>query len=304
MWDQRKAKKLVYYAVGLVLGLAILVASQLPDGKTRIIACDVGQGDAILLIRGSVQVLIDGGPSSQKVLTCLSRHMPFWDRKVELIVLTNTDYDHMTGVVAVLERYSTLQFAMADGVQESSTLIHLTAILRERRVPVAAVAAGNTIAVHDRGGVAAFTFRVLWPPDTDMRYVAAVAGNIDSSAREQILGASAKKVETNTRSVVLLLTSDSYRALFTGDSGVPEEKDMLAEGVLGKIDYLKVGHHGSKYSSSLEFLGILQPTVAVISVGLGNAYGHPTPDVLDRLGMVGATIMRTDKEGDVVTELP
>ena len=304
MWEQGKVKKLLYYAAGLVLGVAILVVSQLPDGKTRIIACDVGQGDAVLFIRGSVQVLIDGGPSSQKILACLSRHMPFWDRRVELIVMTNTDYDHMTGVVAVLERYSTLQFAMADGVQESSTLTHLTTILRERRVPVAAVAAGDTIAVHGRGGAAAFTFRVLWPPDTDTRYVAAVAGNIDPSAREQILGASAKKVETNTRSVVLLFTSDSYRALFTGDSGAPEEKEMLVEGVLGKVDYLKVGHHGSKYSSSLEFLKVLQPKTAVISVGLGNTYGHPTLEALDRLQSVGAAIKRTDRLGDVVTVVP
>ena len=299
--ETREKGKILRCGVGLVLGLAVLAVSQIPDGKTRIIACDVGQGDGILLTHSTTQVLIDGGPSSQKLLSCLAKHMPFWDRQIELIVLTNTDYDHMTGTAAALKRYRVRQFVTADGVQDSSELRHAAELLRAGRVQVSPVEAGDKIAVRGGNQDLIFQFDVLWPPDTNPQYVAAVAGKIDPQIREQILGASAKKVETNTRSVVLLLTTGSYRALFMGDSGALEEKMLINNSLAGPIDYLKVGHHGSKYGTSIDFLSVIQPRRAVISVGLGNTYGHPAPETLARLASVHTAVERTDKEGEIVT---
>src|SRR3990167_5984157 len=91
---------LVLVAVGVCLAIF-----QLPDSNLHIVACDVGQGDAILILKGSGQILTDGGPNN-KVLTCLSKYMPFWDRDIELVISTHPDADHSTGLIDVVKRYN------------------------------------------------------------------------------------------------------------------------------------------------------------------------------------------------------
>src|SRR3989339_1234073 len=117
------------YIFGLWVGLALMVLWQAPTLKTKIIACDVGQGDAILIVKGRPQVLIDGGPSSEKILACLERHLPFWDHTIELIVMTNTDFDHMNGLSAVIDRYGLGEFVTADGIRGSSALTKFRQVL-------------------------------------------------------------------------------------------------------------------------------------------------------------------------------
>lgn len=294
-------RKYFYYIVGLVLGLAGLVVTQIPDGKARIVACDVGQGDAILITRGFDQVLVDGGPSSEKILACLAQYMPFWDRQIELIVLTNTDYDHMNGLSAVVERYQVIHFVTADGVHESEALTRFVSVLSESRVAVRAVEQGDTIQV---GGRDKLRLAVLWPPEVQDEYVAVFSSQIDPSQREQILGASAKRGNLNERSVVLLLLEDNYRALLMGDAGDQAEQELVASGQLVDVDYLKVGHHGSRYASTTNFLEKVKPETAVISVGSRNSYGHPTAETLARLGALGVQVRRTDEEGTIVTTVP
>lgn len=293
-------KQVLEYTSGLLLGFLVLLVWQMPGTHTRIIACDVGQGDSILIIKGSNQVLIDGGPSGERVLSCLERYVPFWDRNIELIVLTNTDFDHMNGLSSVVNRYSLTKFVTADGVHESDALERLVSVLSKLSVSVDSVEQGDTITVGVRDTL---TFRVLWPPEVDDKYLAVFSNQIDNAERKQILGASAKRGDLNERSVVLLLTDNGYRAMFTGDSGFQAEKELLTTGLLSKIDYLKVGHHGSKYASSLDFLEKIRPSIAVISVGEKNRYGHPTNETLERLSKIGAEVRRTDEEGDVLVEL-
>ncbi len=290
----------MYYALGLLLGLVVLVVAQMPSGKTIIVACDVGQGDAILVTKGSNQVLIDGGPSGERVLSCLEQYVPFWDRNIELIVLTNTDFDHMNGLSSVVQRYQVTQFVTADGVHASDALTRFARVLGDSGVVATAVEQGDTINVGVRDKL---TFDVLWPPDVEEEYLAVFSNQIDPVKREQILGASAKRGDLNERSIVLLLTEGDYRALFTGDTGFQAEKGMLESGLVSKVDYLKVGHHGSKYSTSLEFLEKIRPSLAVISVGAKNRYGHPTTETLERLSKVGASVRRTDQEGTIVVEI-
>ena len=289
-----------WYLVGLLLGLVGLWYTSRPDGRTRIIACDVGQGDAILVTRGTTQVLIDGGPSSAKVLACLADQLPFYDRRIELIVLTNTDFDHLNGLSAVLERYTVMQFVTADGVHESAALDHLVAALDARQLPVRMVSRGDTLQIL---GPYPLTFRVVWPPATQEKYAAVFQANLAAATREQLLSESAKRGNLNERSVVLLFLQDTYTALLMGDAGDQAEKQLVADGTLPTVDYLKVGHHGSKYASTLEFLEMIRPRRAVISVGKGNRYGHPTAEALSRLTAVGAEIVRTDEVGTVVMTL-
>lgn len=291
----------MYYTLGLFIGLVLLILSQLPTPQARMVACDVGQGDAILIIKGSNQVLIDGGPSSEKILSCLTRHIPFWDRTIELIVLTNTDFDHMNGLSAVLLRYSNTAFVTADGVHDSDALTRFLAAVHHTGTSIRSVEQGENIRVGTRDSL---TFTVLWPPRVVDEYVAVFRGEIDESTRKQILGASAKRGDLNERSVVLLLTEDNYKVLLMGDTGFQTEEELLTSGLLSDVDILKVGHHGSKYASSLDFLQSVRPELAVISVGSSNRYGHPTPETLERISSLGSSVVRTDLHGDVILPIP
>ena len=281
-----------------MLGLIVLVAGQVPGEKLRIVACNVGQGDGILIIKGQSQVLVDGGPSGEKILTCLGEYMPFYDRRIELIVLTNTDYDHMNGLSSVIERYNVRQFVTADGVHNSSALDKLRDRLVGVGVKVQMVEQGDGLRILGQDSI---ELKVLWPPEVREQYALVFGDQVGEEERKQILGASAKRGDLNERSVVLLLLEDNYRALLMGDAGFQAEKELINSGLLSDVDYLKVGHHGSKYASSLEFLQMVKPEVAVINVGENNRYGHPTVETLERLEKVGATVKRTDKEGSIVT---
>ncbi|MBP9702470.1 MBL fold metallo-hydrolase [Candidatus Woesebacteria bacterium] len=286
-----------WYGLGLLVGLAMLVVLQWPDSKFRMVACDVGQGDGIVMIKGSLQVIVDGGPSGERMLSCLERHMPFWDRTIELIVLTNTDYDHMNGLSSVIERYEVMQFVTSDGVHASSALDRMIAKLREYGVAVVGVEQGDVVRVS---GESEMELKVLWPPEVIEEYVAVFTDQMDKVAREQILGASAKRGDLNERSVVVEILEDNHRFLLMGDAGFQAEKELVKSGLLHDIDYFKVGHHGSKYASSQDFLEIVRPEIAVISVGERNTYGHPTKEALARLESVGTAVMRTDLEGDII----
>lgn len=288
------------YGVGLILGFGVLAVAQMPSGKARMVVCDVGQGDAILITKGNNQVLVDGGPSSEKILSCLEQNVPFYDRSIELIVLTNTDSDHLNGLNAVLDRYKVIQFVTADGVHGSDALTKLIGKLETNRISVVSVERGDLLKVTSQHGQNVLEFKVLWPPDVMTENVAIFGSQINSVKREQILGESAKGHNLNERSVVLLLLEDNKRILLMGDGGDQTERELVKMGDLAKIDVLKVGHHGSKYASTQEFLQMIRPMIAVISVGTKNTYGHPTPETLARLKQIGAEIRRTDMEGTIV----
>lgn len=249
------------------------------------------------MTKGPIQVIVDGGPSGEKMLSCLERHVPFWDRTVELIVLTNTDYDHMNGLSAVVERYKVMQFVTSDGVHKSAALDKMIAKLSEYGISVVGVEQGDIIKVE---GESPITLNVLWPPEVIEEYVAVFTDQMSKDEREQILGASAKRGDLNERSVVVEILEDGKRYLLMGDAGFQAEKELVKSGLLHDIDYLKVGHHGSKYASSREFLEVVKPEIAVLSVGRENRYGHPTEETLGRLEDAAALIMRTDLEGDVI----
>ena len=292
-----------YYLTGLLIGFVMLVVGQLPGEKTRMVVCDVGQGDAILIIKGRNQVLVDGGPSGEKVLACLGEHVPFWDRTIELIVLSNTDYDHLNGLSSVVERYEVIQFVTSDGVHSSDSLSKLIDRLDLARIKVVAVERGDVIKVGQGDTMSQLIFEVLWPPMTNQQNVAIFSGQMEESQREQILGASAKRGDLNERSVVLYLLEGGVKVLLNADSGDQTEKELIKLGNLPDIDILKVGHHGSKYASTTEYLDKIKPELAIISVGAKNSYGHPTNETLDRLQQIGAQIKRTDQEGTIVIPL-
>jgi beta-lactamase superfamily II metal-dependent hydrolase len=141
---------------------------------------------------------------------------------------------------------------------------------------------------------------VLWPPEAIEEYVAVFTGQMDNESREQILGASAKRGDLNERSVVVEILEDNKHYLLMGDAGFQAETELVNSGLLSDVDYLKIGHHGSKYASSQVFLEVIKPEIAVVSVGKSNRYGHPSSESLGRLEEAGAVIRRTDLDGDIV----
>lgn len=224
---------------------AIFTFSQRPDDKLHIIFCDVGQGDASLIVMGDFRMLIDVGPKNGGVLNCLSRHIPFWDKKLSVIVITHEQADHEGALDQVKKHYS---------------------IDKEYRA--------NMI-VGDMLRYANLRFDVIWPME-----------NSDGPA-------------ANDEAVVGKLVFGGFRALFTADIDAKAELAIEGGGLLGKVNLLKVAHHGSKFGSSENFLAMIKPDVAVVSVGKNNSYGHPTKETLLRFDMVGSSLWRTDKNGEV-----
>ena len=147
------------YMVGAISGLAVLVVGvglQWPDGKVHMIACDVGQGDGIVVTRGFTQVVVDGGPN-QKIVDCVSEYMPFWDRRIELMVMTNGDADHMTGLIDILKRYKVDQIIANNLVQETERFKALREGVIKEGVGVYGPKRGDVIKL------AGVELEILWP---------------------------------------------------------------------------------------------------------------------------------------------
>lgn len=282
--DSKKLKALI---TGLILLFLVVLGAifQLPDDKLHLIFCDVGQGDAILALQGENQILIDGGPD-RKVLDCLSKHLPFWDRTIEVVVLTHPEADHFTGLIDVIERYNIKQFVINNIVNDKVGFWKFRQGVINEKVAVYAPKEGDEIKV---GPV---VFSVLWP---EQKLGDEMVWN-SKAEKEAVLGASAYSGKLNDTSIVLKLSYGQFDALLTGDID-SETETKLATNFLSGIEVLKVAHHGSKYSSGEVFLEEIKPQLAVISVGK-NSFGHPTPELIKRLENLGVRILRTDeKEG-------
>lgn len=273
----------------LVAGVVLVwsAAFWLPDDKLHVVACDVGQGDAILIWLKSTQVLVDGGPNP-RVIECLSEFVPFWDRKIEVVVLTHPQDDHMSGLVEVFERFDVEHLVMSGVMNKTESFEDFREAVSEEDVMIDIVKRGDELKVGS------MVFKVLWPRER--------LGDVsfwESFDSAKILGSASETRDVNKSSVVLELVYGAFEVLLTGDIGLEVERALVAERVLNDVDVLKVAHHGSKYSSSSEFLREIDPELAVISVSSRNSYGHPTSDSLMRLDEVGARVLRTDEEGDV-----
>jgi len=270
----------------IMLGLVLLIGWQRPDDKLRIVMCDVGQGDATLISFKSYQLLVDGGPDNS-VLNCLGKNMGFWDRKIEVVVMTHPQADHMTGLIEVVERYEVGKLIVANVINDIPEFWRLRQVVEEKQVEVRELVKG------DRLRLGAVEVKVLWPKERGGEPLAWEGGDED----RQVLGMRSYQGDVNQMSLVLLGSFGKFDFLLTGDIGEKEERELVAE--LEPVELLKIAHHGSRYSSSQGFIEKVRPEIGMISVSKKNRFGHPTQAVLDRLTEVGAKIMRTDKDGMV-----
>lgn len=275
--EQKNVSKIELYILGLVLISAVLSfmavgASAIGDSSLRVYFLDVGQGDAIFIQNANGnQVLIDGGPDN-KVIQELSKIMPFNDRSIDLVILTHPHADHVNGLIEVLRRYDISQILENYYAYNTPEYGEWNKLKSEAVVTQASV--GQTIDL----GLGA-KIKILYPFP-------------ENSGQQPVNN-------PNNASVVAKLIFGNESVLLVGDAELPVEKKMIAMGEDLDSDFLKAGHHGSKTSTSEELLKAVTPKAVFIEVGAKNTYGHPSPEVLNRLDNFGIKYYRTDIDGTV-----
>ena len=268
---------IIFFAFG---GIFFYQSARFNDGKLHLVFCEVGQGDAIF-IRTSTgsNILIDGGPDDS-VLNCLSKHMPFWDKKIQLIILTHPHADHFTGLISVIKRYDVMSYDTENVENSGFGAKILQDNLAIKNLSAKYLKKGDRLTNQSN-----FSLITLWP---SADFISSAMDNLPSEA---------KNLDLNGYSVVELLSYGNFKALLTGDAGVIAEEKIAKEA--GKIDVLKVPHHGSKTGMSDYFLKEINPSLAIISVGNKNNYGHPSQQALTLLKNNNIKVLRTDEDGEI-----
>jgi competence protein ComEC len=269
-------KKWVVPPLVVVAILVSFTAATMPDDNLHISFLDVGEGDAILIQTPSHQdILIDGGPSPQAIGLGLGQKMPFWDRSIDLVVLTHPHSDHLTGLVEVLRRYEVKQVLSPDLDYDSLIYDQWLSLIKEKNVKYTSAQAGQQIDLVD--GV---VIKVLNPR---IPHLTATGSDMDNN------------------SVVLHISMDNISFLLTADIMWEAEFELITQRADLASTVLKAAHCGSDTSTTPEFLAVVDPQIAVISAGEGNPYGHPSDEVMDRLKqkLGSESIYRTDEQGAI-----
>jgi competence protein ComEC len=271
-----------YLISGIITGIIMLVSFILtqPDGKLHVVFCNVGQGDAAYIrFADGRDMLIDGGPNAS-VLSCLGRHMPFWDKTIDIVALTHPQNDHLGGLESVLDRYTVGNIVRSDVTNATDGFQNLMATVQKKNIPVKLMTAGDRITVDTT------SLSVLWPSPEQM-----------APQEGSVLGAATG--EPNDYSLVFALRYGTFDVLFPGDADSHvEAKYIQLQDASNPVEVLKVPHHGSKTSMTPDFLFALKPALAVISVGK-NSYGHPSREAVIMLQNINSRVLRTDVAGDV-----
>lgn len=284
-----KRWKIFLAVLVLLISTIILAIADVPDDKLHIITCDVGQGDATLIIYKNNQILIDGGPNSS-VMDCLNRYIPFWDKTIEVVVMTHPQTDHYTGLIDIYKNFTVKMF-VGDGLDASS---------QSYQVLKSLVRGGGSSVVNPYAGTKMrldlIYLDIVWPKRS---FINQEVAYVLPSRSKNILGAYTSKLDPNEFSIVAVLSFNKFRGIFTGDIGPGTEDAILAANILKPVNYIKIPHHGSKNGLTEDFLKILRPEVAVISVGKHNSYGHPSPEIINLLKSYNVETYRTDEMGDI-----
>lgn len=262
---------LLFLAIATILiWLAVFVEAR--SNHLEINFYDIGQGDAIFIdAPNNNQVLIDGGPDAS-ILEKLGRDLPFYDRKIELVILTHPDKDHLFGLVEVLRRYKVDQILTTGILCSTAVCKEWDNLISQKNIPIKIAQAGQIIRIGEGLNLA-----VLYP--------------FENLERKEI------KNDNNT-SIINRLVYGKKSFLFTGDAEMKVEKELLFSNINLDSDILKVSHHGSKGATSNEFLKEVSPEAAIISVG-ENRWGMPHEELLERLDGNRIRVYRTDEDGDV-----
>lgn len=250
--------------------VALLIAFDLNKNPGfEVIFFDVGQGDSALIKTGEGHyILIDGGPDS-KIIEKLSSEIPFWQKEIDLVLLTHPHSDHINGLIDVIDKYDVKNIVWTGVLDTTSSYKTWLDLIEESNVIIAQ--AGQRI----KGD--SFHMDILYP-------------------FASLEGESFK--DLNETSIISRIVFSDKSFIFTGDASRIQE-ELVADMFELDTDVLSVGHHGSKTSTSKAFLEEVKPDYAVISAGRGNSYGHPHSQTLELLENYGIKVLRTDIDGDI-----
>jgi len=233
----------------------------------------LGKGDSIWIESPSGrQILVDGGPGNA-ISSKLGEVMPFYDKDIDVVVVSHPHADHIVGLADVLERYEVKNIIEARESYNSSEFEAWREVVKNENANDVEAIAGKIIDLGD--GV---TLTVLHPFES-------VVGDNPKNPHDDV--------------VVVMLRYGELEIMLTGDMETKVERRLIMKGYDLDSDVLKVGHHGSKTSTSEEFLSAVSPKVAVIQVGAKNRYGHPSPEILNRLENSDIKYYRNDIDGDI-----
>jgi len=275
-----KKLKILIFTIGLLLLINLIILGywfvlfngNVLEDDLRVVFLNIGQGDAALIQTSQQNVLVDGGPD-KNIIYKLDKYIPFYNREIDLMILTHLDSDHLTGLVEVLKRYS-VEKVIHNGLKNyDSIALEWEKLILEKNIPQQIVDISLNIKLDEQ-----VLIEFLWPSQDLIKE---------------------SKGDDNFTSLVFKLTHGNNKFLFTGDIPKEAEEVLISTEKDLKADVLKAGHHGSKYSSTMEFLSKVKPKYGVISCGENN-FGHPSLRVLKNLENIGAEILRTDQLGDII----
>jgi competence protein ComEC len=288
----RRVSVVVIILLGVILGLCRF----LPDENMHLVFCDVGQGDAILAWENSTQLLIDAGPD-EKVLECLEKYVPWWDRRLEFVLATHPDVDHIGGLEPVFRQYNVGDLITNGDTRKTSVFRRFQTLVQTNKHRPDSLIIGKT---GDKMSISPnLSIKILSPLVGSDSGMPPNEHNTETGLLDLRTNIEQKDEQYNHRSIALLLTLASTKTLMMGDLDELGELALMQEGLIENVNILKVAHHGSKSSTQPQFLSYSKPEISVLSLEENNPYGHPSDRVLSDLGVFGSKIFRTDQLGNI-----
>lgn len=268
-----KVKQVILLVLAGVYVLVIFLFWQIPDKKLHLYFLDIGQGDSIFIkTPENNQILVDGGPQN-KVVQELGEVMPFFDKSIDLVILTHPHADHVDGLVEVLKRYKVGAVIFTGVDFKNPSYDEFLREIDRQNIPF-----------------------LIAESETDLRLGEILLDVIYPF--KELIGEKFKN--PNNSSVAVKLMYGNLAVLLTGDLEKEAEEELIKSGVDLKADIFKAGHHGSKTSSTKAFLSRVKPEIVVIQSGQGNKFGHPNKETLENLEAMGVEkIYRNDLEGRI-----
>jgi len=271
-----KILKIILALIVCLSCLGAVIWHEMQPHDLEVYFFDVGQGDCILIRTPENQdILIDGGPDD-KVVSHLGSTLPFWDRDIELLILTHPHEDHVAGIPDVMKKYEIDKILYMDVDYENTNFEEMKRMIEENGIEAGPTYWGDI-----------FYFDSEIRLETIYPFV-----NSDLDEFEDL----------NDTSIVNRLVYGETEILLTGDAGEPVEEEIIGNNIDIEADILKAGHHGSKYSSSLEFIEAIEPESSIFQVGAGNQFKHPHFVTLYNFDRYGIDIYRNDEQGTIKVE--
>ena len=270
-WTKKiKVRGMFLAAAVLTVCIGIPVQRIQQSNSMEIVFLDVGQGDAIYLRQGNTHVILDGGNRFQEYDNGKQVVLPFLNyrgvRALDAVIVSHPDMDHIGGLKSVIQNVLTKQLITGPDISDESGLM---SAVEELHIPHTALLAANQFSI--------------------------------GQAKASVLAPRDANATGNDASLVVQIEYNDFSALLMGDAEFAIEQEI--EPRLRSVDVLKAGHHGSKNATSERFLGNIQPSYVILSAGQNNRYGHPTPEVLNRLENIQTGILRTDQQGAIMLHI-